>query len=54
MEIISKIITVFYFVLAGSIAAGLIYNLIKSKEWKEEILYILVLIPFLLRFLLMK
>jgi hypothetical protein len=54
MEIISKIISVFYFVLAGSIAAGLIYNLIKSKEWKEEILYILVLIPFLLRFLLMK
>ena len=54
MEIASKIITVFYFLLAGAIAAGLIYNLIKSKEWKEEILYVLVIIPFLLRFLLMK
>ncbi len=54
MEILGKIITVTYFLLTGAIAAGLIYNLIKSKEWKEEILYILVIIPFLLRFLLMK
>jgi len=54
MEILGKIISVFYFILAGAISAGLIYNLIKSKEWKEELLYILVLIPFLLRFLLIK
>jgi hypothetical protein len=54
MEILSKIISIFYFLLVGAIAAGMIYNLIKSKEWKEEILYILVIIPFLLRFLLMK
>lgn len=54
MEILSTIITVFYFILAGAIAIGLIYNLIKSDNWKEEILYILVLIPFLLRTLLMK
>ena len=54
MDILNSVISVFYFILAGAIAAGLIYNLIKSKEWKEEILIILVLIPFLLRFLLMK
>jgi hypothetical protein len=54
MNILNSVISVFYFILAGSIAAGLVYNLIKSKEWKEEILIILVLIPFLLRFLLMK
>ncbi|MDX9930033.1 MAG: hypothetical protein RBS37_09315 [Bacteroidales bacterium] len=54
MTILNTIISVFYFILAGVIAAGLIYNLIKSKDWKEEVLYILVLIPFLLRVLLMK
>jgi hypothetical protein len=32
----------------------LIFNLIKTKEWQREILYIIVLIPFLLRLFLLK
>jgi hypothetical protein len=27
----------------------MIYNFVKSKKWEEEALYVIVLIPFLLR-----
>ena len=43
------IITILYYLLTGVIAVMMIYNLIRSKKWQEEILYILVLMPFLLR-----
>jgi NhaP-type Na+/H+ or K+/H+ antiporter len=43
------IVTVLYYLLTGFIAALVIWNLIKSKKWQDEILYIIILIPFLLR-----
>jgi hypothetical protein len=48
------IITILYYLLTGFIAVLLVYNLIRSKKWQEEILYILVLMPFLLRLLRLK
>ena len=43
------IVTVLYYLLTGFIAALVIWNLIKCKKWQDEILYIIILIPFLLR-----
>ena len=54
MEILNTIISIIYYVLIGYIAILVIYNLIKSKEWKEEILYIVILLPFLLRLFMLK
>jgi hypothetical protein len=48
------IITILYYLLTAFIATLMIWNLIKSKKWQEEILYIIVLIPFLLRLLRLK
>ncbi len=43
------IITILYYLLTGYIAILIIWNLLKSKKWQEEILYIIILLPFLLR-----
>lgn len=48
------IISIIYYVLVGYVSVLLIFNLIKTKEWRREILYIIVLIPFLLRLFLLK
>lgn len=54
MEILNSIISVAYYILVGFIVILVIYNLVKSKDWKEEILYIVILLPFLLRLFLLK
>ena len=43
------IITILYYLFTAYIAFIIIWNLLKSKKWQEEILYIIVLMPFLLR-----
>jgi ABC-type spermidine/putrescine transport system permease subunit I len=43
------IMTILYYVLTAYIAFLIIWNLLKSKKWQEEILYIIILMPFLLR-----
>jgi len=48
------IITILYYLLSGAIAFLMIHNFIRSKKWQEEVLYILVLLPFLLRILRLK
>ena len=48
------VITILYYLLTAFIAALMVWNLIKSKKWQEEFLYIIVLIPFLLRLLRLK
>jgi ABC-type spermidine/putrescine transport system permease subunit I len=48
------IITILYYVLTGYIAFLMIWNLLKSKKWQEEVLYIIILLPFLLRLLRLK
>jgi len=54
MEIINTIISIAYYVLVAFIVGLIIYNLIKSKDWKEEILLVVILIPFLLRIFFLK
>ncbi len=44
-----NIVTWLYLGLAAYAAVFMIYNFVKSKKWEEEALYVIVLIPFLLR-----
>ena len=48
------IITILYYLLTAYIAFLIIWNLLKNKKWQEEILYIIILLPFLLRLLRLK
>jgi uncharacterized membrane protein len=48
------IITILYYLLTAYIAVMLVWNFLKRKKWQEEVLYIIVLIPFVLRLLRLK
>ncbi len=48
------IVTILYYLLTAAIAALLVRNFLKLKDWQEEALTIVVLIPFLLRLLRLK
>ena len=50
----NAIVTVLYYVLTAAVAALLVWNFLRRKDWQEEALYIVVLIPFLLRLLRLK
>ena len=49
MELLSNIITIIYYLLTAYIVVVIAVNFFKSKTWEKEILYVIVLIPFLLR-----
>jgi len=48
------IITIFYYILVALVVFLMGWNLIKSRKWQEEVLYVIVLLPFLLRLLRLK
>ncbi len=43
------VVTLLYYALVAFVSVVLVYNLLKSRQWEKDVLYILVLIPFLLR-----
>jgi hypothetical protein len=52
--LLASVITIAYYALVAYISAILIYCLVKSKSWEKEVLYVVVLIPFLLRLFMLK
>ena len=48
------IITILYYLLVAYVVFLMIWNIMKSKKWQEEVLYVIVLVPFLLRLLRLK
>lgn len=42
-------VTVLYYLLVAFISGLLLYNLVRSKHWERDVLYVIVLVPFLLR-----
>ena len=54
MEVLNTIISVVYYLFIALIAVLIVYNLVKSKDWKKEVIYIVILIPFLLRLFMIK
>jgi hypothetical protein len=49
MVFIQSFVSFLYYLLVGYVAILLVWNLLRSRKWDEEILYVIVLIPFLLR-----
>lgn len=52
--ILQSLVSVIYYILMAYIVVLIIYNLIKTRDWKKEIVYVVILIPFLLRLLMLK
>ncbi len=50
----STLITLAYYVIAAYIAVLLVWNFIKGRKWQDELLYLIVLVPFVLRLLRLK
>ena len=49
MILLGGIVTVIYYVLVAFVVFIMIRNLIRSRNWETEALYVVVLVPFLLR-----
>ena len=49
MVLIQGFVSVLYYLMVAFVAALMVWNLVRSRKWEEEILYVIVLIPFLLR-----
>ena len=49
MVFIQSVVSFLYYLLVGYVVVLLVWNLLRSRKWDEEILYVIVLIPFLLR-----
>lgn len=47
-------ITILYYALTAFVAVLLVWNFIDRKNWQEEVLYVIVLLPFVLRLLRLK
>jgi hypothetical protein len=50
----NMLVTALYYLMTAGIAVLLVWNFIKRKNWQEEVLYLIVLVPFLLRLLRLK
>jgi len=48
------VVTWLYYLLVAYVAVLLVANLVRSRRWDEDVLYVLVLIPFVLRLLRLK
>ncbi len=49
MVVLQSIVTVIYYLLVAGTAAVLLFNFVKATKWDREVLYLIVLLPFLLR-----
>ncbi|MFH1763158.1 MAG: hypothetical protein ABIF09_03100 [Gemmatimonadota bacterium] len=49
MILIQFFVSLLYYLLVAYVVVLLVWNFIRSRKWDEELLYIIVLIPFLLR-----
>jgi len=45
---------ILYYLMVGFVVVLIVWNLLKSHKWQEELLYVIVLLPFLLRLLRLK
>jgi hypothetical protein len=54
MAVAGWIITILHYCLVAYASAIMIWSFVKEKRWDREVLYVLVLLPFLLRLLRLK
>ena len=49
MIMLQTMVTILYYALVAFVSVLLVWNLVRSRDWKEEVLYVIVIVPFLLR-----
>ncbi len=49
MVLLQSAVTLIYYGLVAGTAAVLVVNFVKATKWDREVLYLVVLLPFLLR-----
>ena len=49
MTLLQTLISVLYGLLILYVSVLLVWNLVRSRKWEEEVLLVIVLVPFLLR-----
>lgn len=49
MTTIQSVVSVLYYILVAYVVVLLVWNFLRSRKWDEELLYVIVLIPFVLR-----
>jgi len=49
MAVLQTLVTLLYYALVAFVSVMLVWNLTRTRDWKQEVLYVIVLIPFLLR-----
>lgn len=49
MILLQSFVSLLYYLLIAYVVVLLIWNFIRTRKWDEEILYLVVLLPFLLR-----
>ena len=49
MVLIQTLVSVLYYLMVAYVVVLLVWNFARSKKWEEELLYVIVLVPFLLR-----
>ena len=49
MTLIQTLVSFLYYLLVAYVVVLMLWNLARSRKWEEEILYVIVLLPFLLR-----
>ena len=49
MVLIQNLVSVLYYLMVAYVVVLLVWNFLRSRRWDEEVLYVIVLIPFLLR-----
>ncbi len=48
------VVTLLYYAMVALVSVLLVVNLLRSRKWERDVLYVLVLLPFLLRLLRLK
>jgi hypothetical protein len=54
MTTMQTLITIIYYCVVAYVVVILIWNFIRTRKWQEEVLYVIVLLPFILRLLRLK
>jgi hypothetical protein len=54
MATLTILIAVIYYAFVALVCAVLVVNFVQSRDWQRDVLYLIVLLPFLLRLLRLK
>ena len=51
---LQTLVTIIYYCVVAYVVVILAWNLVRTRKWQDEMLYVIVLLPFILRLLRLK